>query len=386
MGAPRPIPFHLSDVGPEELAAATACLQSGRLGGDGPLCRQAEAALAELTGCRHVLLVTSATHALELALLALGIGPGDEVVLPSFTFPSTANCVLQRGARPVFADVRADTLELDPADAASVLSPRTAAILPVDYGGTAADLPALRAVAGAAPGPRRVALVEDAAQGIASRRGGAHAGAGADAAALSFHATKNLTCGEGGALLLGDEALFRRAEVARDKGTNRAAFQRGEVAHYEWVAQGSSYVLSDLLAAVLLAQLRRLPALTDARRALAARYDGAFAGLFASGLLRPVATPPDARPNGHLYALRTRDGSARDGLRAHLAARGIEAPFHFVPLHTTAFARRLLGPPRALPVTDDAWATLLRLPLYPRLADDEQQRIIDAVHDWASRA
>jgi dTDP-4-amino-4,6-dideoxygalactose transaminase len=385
MGAPEPIPFHLSDFGPEEIAAAGACLRDGRLGGDGPLCRQAEASLAALTGSRHVLLVTSATHALELALAALGIGPGDEVVLPSFTFPSSANCVLQRGARPVFADVRPGTLELDPEDVARVVSPRTAAVLPVDYGGTPGDLPALRAALATAGGGRRIALVEDAAQGIDAWRDGVHAGAGADCGALSFHATKNVSCGEGGALLLQDEELARRAEVVREKGTNRAAWQRGEVERYEWVAQGSSYVLSDLLAAVLLAQLRRLPALTAARRALAARYGEALQAHFASGLLRPLALPPGACPNAHLYAIRTRDAASQAALRAHLAARGIAASFHFVPLHTTAFAQRVLGPPRTLPVTDDAWATLLRLPLYPRLGEAAQQRVIDAVHEWAAR-
>ncbi len=383
MGGPEPIPFHVSDLGAEEIAAATACLAGGLLGGDGPLGRQVEAALASLTGSRHVLLLTSATHALELALMALEIRPGDEVILPSFTFPSAANCILARGARPVFADVRPDTLELDSADVQRVLSPRTAAVLPVDYGGTGTDLHALRAVLDAHGAPRRIVVVEDAAQGIDSRRGGVHVGTGADCGALSFHATKNISCGEGGALLVQDDALHRRAEIMREKGTNRAAFLRGEVPRYEWIAHGSSYVLSDLLAAVLLAQLRKLPVLTAARRAMAARYDEAFAGLFARGVLRPLATPRDAVPNAHLYALRTRNAGAQVSLRRHLAARGIAAPFHFVPLHTTDFARRTLGAPRHLPVTDDAWATLLRLPLYPQLAAAGQLRIVEAVQDWA---
>ncbi|HTE05931.1 MAG TPA: aminotransferase class I/II-fold pyridoxal phosphate-dependent enzyme, partial [Planctomycetota bacterium] len=277
MAGSQRIPFHVEDLGAEEIAAATACLRAGQLGGDGPCCRRVEAALAEITGARHVLLVTSATHALELALLALDIRAGDEVVLPSFSFPSAANCILQRGARPVFADVRADTLELDAEDVARVLTERTAAVLPVDYGGTGSDLRALAAVLDGAPRARRIAVVEDAAQGIDSWRGGAHAGTAADCGALSFHATKNVSCGEGGALLVRDAEVFRRAELVRDKGTNRAAFLRGEVPRYEWVTQGSSYVLGDLLAAVLLAQLGRLAALTAARRALAARYDAAFA-------------------------------------------------------------------------------------------------------------
>ena len=383
MDGAGPIPYHLPDLGPEEEAAVVACLRSGRLGGDGPACHRVEAALRERTGAPFALLTTSATHALELALAALGIGQGDEVVLPSFTFPSTANCVLQRGAVPVFADVRADTLELDPDDAARVLSPRTAALLPVDYGGVGCDLSALRALARAAPRP--VAIVEDAAQGLGASRDGVALGAGADAGVISFHATKNATCGEGGVLLLSDPDAARRAEVVREKGTNRAAFLRGEVPRYEWVAQGSSYVLSDLLAALLEAQLAKLERLTEARRALAARYDAAFADLFAAGVLRPQLVPAGCRNNAHVYALRARTAGAQKALRAHLAARGIEAPFHFVPLHTTAFARAQWGEPRRLPVTDDAWATLFRLPLYPSLSSSSQQRVIEAVREAAGK-
>jgi dTDP-4-amino-4,6-dideoxygalactose transaminase len=339
-----------------------------------------ERRLAQLSACREAVAVNTGTSALHLALVALGGGPGDEVILPSFTFPSTANCILQCGARPVFADVRVDTLELDAADVARVLSPHTAAVIPVDYGGSGCDLPALRAVLGP-----DIPIVEDAAQGIGAWRGGQHLGAGADCGAISFHSTKNVTCGEGGVLLVRDDAVFRRAEIVREKGTNRAAFLRGEVPRYEWVAQGSSYALSDLLAAVLLEQLRKLPALTQARRARQARYDEAFADLYAGGVLRPLAVPADSRPNAHVYAIRTRDSADQQTLRRHLEARGIAAPFHFVPLHTTDFARARLGPPRDLPVTDDAWATLLRLPLYPRLTEGQQQRVIEAVRGWAGR-
>jgi len=382
VAGPSPIPYHASDLGPEELAAVARCLQGGRIGGNGPLCRRAEERLRAITGARHVLLVTSATHALELALLALEVGPGDEVICPSYAFPSAATAILQRGARPVFADVRADTLELDAEDAARVVSPRTRAVLPVDYGGVGSDVAELRAaLAGAAAraGGRPIAVLEDAAQGIGARRDGRHLGAEADAAVISFHATKNITCGEGGALLLSEEAAARRAEIAREKGTNRAAFERGEVDRYEWIAPGSSYVLSDILAALLLAQLERLQELTAARRAVAARYDAGLQDLFASGALRPQRVPPGCENNGHLYAVRTRDAAGQRALRRHLAERGIEAPFHFVPLHTTEFARRSFGPPRALPVTEDAWATLLRLPIRPSLGEADQQRVIDAV-------
>jgi dTDP-4-amino-4,6-dideoxygalactose transaminase len=382
--APHPrVRFHVPDLGEEEIAAAAACLASGEIGGDGPLGRRAEARLRELTGARHALLVTSATHALELALMALDVRPGDEVVCPSFTFPSTANCILQRGARPVFADVRADTLEIDAQDVARVVGPATRAVLPVDYGGVGCDIAALRAAvadAARAAGARNdIAIVEDAAQGIGARRSGAHLGTTADAGAISFHATKNLSCGEGGVLLLRDDTLFRRAEIGREKGTNRHAFERREVDHYEWVAQGSSFVLSDLLAAVLLAQLDKLEHLTAVRRAVAARYDQGFAGLYADGALRPQTVPAGCESNGHVYAIRTADRASQRALRERLAAAGIEAPFHFVPLHTTGFARRTFGEPRSLPVTDDCWATLLRLPIHPSLTREQQDRVITEV-------
>jgi dTDP-4-amino-4,6-dideoxygalactose transaminase len=390
VAGPSPIPYHASDLGPQELAAVARCLQGGRIGGNGPLCRRAEERLREITGARHALLVTSATHALELALLALEVGPGDEVICPSYAFPSAATAILQRGARPVFADIRADTLELDAEDAARQLSPRTRAVLPVDYGGVGSDVATLRAAlagaAGKAGARRDVAVLEDAAQGIGARRGGRHLGADADAAVISFHATKNVTCGEGGVLLLAAGPAARRAEIAREKGTNRAAFERGEVDHYEWVAPGSSYVLSDLLASLLLAQLERLDELTAARRAVAARYDAGLQELYASGALRPQRVPPGCESNGHVYAIRTRDAASQKALRRHLSECGIEAPFHFVPLHTTAFARQAFGPPRALPVTEDAWATLLRLPIRPSLTEPDQARVIDAVRSGVERA
>ncbi len=373
------IPFHVPTLGPLEAQAAAQAVAAGLFEGDGPICRRVEEALRARTGSRHALLVTSATHALELALLLLEVGPGDEVVLPSFTFPSAANAILLRGARPVFADVRADTLELDAQDVARVLSPATRAVLAVDYGGVGSDLGALRAVLDAArPG---IAIVEDAAQGLGAFRDGVHLGVGARAGALSFHASKNVACGEGGALLLQDDALAGRAEVLREKGTDRAAFRRGERPRYEWVATGSSWVLSDLLASVLEVQLRRADEITAARLGIARRYDEGLADLYAEGRLIPQTVPAGCRPNGHLYAVRTADAPTQRALRAHLAAAGIDAPFHFVPLHTTAYARAVAGPPRALPVTEAAWNGLLRLPIHPSLDRASQERVVRAVRE-----
>jgi len=376
MGDQPAIPLHQPQLGDEEVAALQRCLEDGHLAGDGPVGRRVERLLVEITGSRHVLLTTSATAALEIALELLGIVPGDEVVCPSFGFPSSANAVLLRGATPIFADIDEQTLCLDPADVAAVATNATAALLPVDYASVAADLPALRAAC-----PRDDVLVlEDAAHGIGARAHGKHLGLDAEAAAISFHATKNLTSGEGGALLLQDDALAARAEVLREKGTNRAAFLRGEVDRYEWVDVGTSGAPSDLLAALLEVQLQRLDSWTSIRQHQAEAYESALAELFSEGLLRPQHVPAHCEPNGHLYSVRVRDAETRRRLAAHMAAAGIAAPIHFVPLHGTAFAARRLGPQRPLPVTERVGATLLRLPMGPHLTEGDQQRVVQQLH------
>ena len=381
MTAPEPIPLHRPMLGEAEREAVTRCLAEGQLDGDGPRGRAIEARLASITGSRHVLLTTSATAALELALQLLDLGPGDEVVCPSFAFPSSANAILRCGATPVFADVHAEHLCLDPDDVARVTTAATRAVLPVDYGGVGCDPVALRD----ACGRDDILLVQDAAHGIGARRHGRHVGLDADATALSFHVTKNVTCGEGGALLLQRDELASRAEVLREKGTNRAAFLRGEVPRYEWVDVGTSGAPSDLLAALLDAQLDRLDDWTALRRSQVRAYDEALTPHFEAGRLVPQRVPPGCEPNGHLYVIRTRDGVARRALAAHLSAAGIEAPIHFVPLHSTAFAARRLGPQRPLPVTDLVGETLLRLPIGPHLRPGDQQRVIDELQRALAR-
>ena len=243
---PAPVAFSAPWFDEAEARRITEAL-AGRVGGDGPFGRRVEGRLAERLGAHRVLLTTSCTHALELALLALGVGREDEVVCPSFTFVSTANAILRVGARPVFADIAEDTLGLDPADVERCLGPRSAVLLPVHYAGVAPDMDRLLALAGA----HGLQVVEDAAQGLGAAVRGRPLGTLGDAGCLSFHETKNVTCGEGGALVLRNRELAARAEVIREKGTNRSAFLRGEVDKYTWVTEGSSYVLSDLLAAVL---------------------------------------------------------------------------------------------------------------------------------------
>jgi dTDP-4-amino-4,6-dideoxygalactose transaminase len=363
----------------EEAAVREAL--GGQVSGDGPIGRRVEARLAHHLGASRVLLTTSGTHALELALLALGIGPGREVVCPSFTFVSSANAVLRVGARPVFADVEETTLGLDPADVERRLTPRTAALIPVHYAGVAPDMEALLGLARA----RGLRVVEDAAQGVAATWRGRALGTLGDAGCFSFHETKNVTCGEGGALALGDPEIARRAEIAREKGTNRAAFFRGEVDKYTWVAEGSSYVLSDVLAAILDAQLDKLEEIQSRRAAVVARYREGLAGWAAERGVRLPPELPERGPNHHIFFLLYPEPRLRDEALVSLRARGVMATFHYVPLHSAPHARQL-GLDVELPVTDRVAATLLRLPLHPGLTAAEVDRVVAAVRDTGSRA
>ena len=348
----------------------------GHVSGDGPIGRRVEARLAEQLGAHRALLTTSGTHALELALLALGIGPGQEVVCPSFTFVSSANAVLRVGARPVFADIEDRTLGLDPADVERRITPRTVALLPVHYAGVAPDMASLLEIAGR----RGLRVVEDAAQGMAATWRGRALGTLGDTGCLSFHETKNVTCGEGGALLVRDPEVARRAEIAREKGTNRAAFFRGEVDKYTWVAEGSSYVLSDVLAALLDAQLDKLAEIQRRRAAVVARYREALASWAAERGVRLPPELPEREANHHIFFLLYPEARQRDAALRSLHARGVQATFHYVPLHSAPHARRL-GLEAELPVTDRVAATLLRLPLHPLLTPAEVDRVVDAVRE-----
>lgn len=349
----------------------------GRVAGDGPIGRRVETRLAALLGAQRVLLTTSCTHAMELALLTLGVGPGQEVICPSFTFVSTANAVLRVGAHPVFAEIEPRTLGLDPDDVARRVTSRTAAVMPVHYAGVAPEMEPLLELARG----RGLKVVEDAAQGLGACWRGRALGTLGDAGALSFHETKNVTCGEGGALVLGDPETAHRAEVIREKGTNRAAFLRGEVDKYTWVAEGSSYVLSDVLAALLDAQLDKLDAIQARRAAVVARYRAGLAVWAETHGVRLPPDLPDRTPNHHVFFLLYPDGRLRDAALATLRARGVMASFHYVPLHSAPHGQTLGGGDLSLPVTDRVAATLLRLPLHPLLTEADTQRVIEAVRE-----
>ncbi|HUN66602.1 MAG TPA: dTDP-4-amino-4,6-dideoxygalactose transaminase [Bacteroidota bacterium] len=372
----HPIPFNKPYLGGATADAVRAALSGGRLSGDGPVCKKVEERLRNLFGLRHVLLTTSCTHALEMACMLLRLKPGDEVVLPSFTFVSTANAILRAGATPVFCDIDERTLTIDLEDAERRVSGRTRAIIAVHYAGVAADMDRLRALAARL----NAALIEDAAQGVNARYKGAFLGGIGDMGAYSFHDTKNYVAGEGGALILNDEQRARAAEIVREKGTNRANFLRGEVDKYTWVAPGSSYILSDLLAAVLDSQLDLLDEIQEKRRAIHRRYMDELAPLVRRESLRLPDIPPDRDSNYHIFHLLLRDERERNRVMDAMKKRGVQTTFHYVPLHSSPFARQTLGTEGlSLPVTDRVASSLLRLPIYPGLTGEEQTVVIESL-------
>jgi dTDP-4-amino-4,6-dideoxygalactose transaminase len=346
----------------------------GRVAGNGPFGRKVEGRLRPLLGGHPALLTTSCTHAMELALLALGIGKGQEVICPSFTFVSTANAILRVGAQPVFADIEDRTLGLDPEDVSRRTSPRTAALLPVHYAGLAAEMDELLDIAR----QRKLKVVEDAAHGLGASFRGRPLGTLGDAGCLSFHETKNVTCGEGGALVVTDPAVAERAEIIREKGTNRSAFLRGEVDKYTWVAEGSSYILSDVLAAMLDAQLDKLDEIQARRARVASRYRAELGEWAQAHGARLPPTDAERRGSDHLFYLLLPDEETRDRGLSGLRSRGVMATFHYVPLHSSPHGRRL-GATAELPVTDRVARTLLRLPLHPRLSEEDVDRVVGAL-------
>lgn len=360
------IPLSKPAVGPAETDALQQALRSGIWRGDGPATRRVQHRLILATAAADVFLTTSATHALEMAVRLAGIGPGDEVVMPSFTFVSTANAVVLNGGVPVFADIDPDTLNLDPADVARKVTPRTRAILPVHYAGTACDMDPLLRLAD----EHGLVVIEDAAQGVDAYWKGRALGTIGRFGAYSFHDTKNISCGEGGALLIADAADARRAEILREKGTNRSAFLRGEVDKYTWMDAGSSYVPSDLLAAVLEAQWERRDWIRRSRGEAWNGYHRMLAPFEAAGHIRRQVVPAYATPNHHTYFFTVADASMRDPLLLAFKRAGIGAAFHYIPLHSAPYGRTIHPASTPLPVTDRMADSLVRLPLYAGLTEE----------------
>ena len=373
------IPFNRPGLAGNELRYIQESVDSGRISGDGVFTERCRRLLEELLGARQVLLTTSCTTALELAALLLDLGPGDEVIMPAFTFVSTANAVVLRGARPVFADIHPDTLNLDERLLPAIVTPRTRAILPVHYAGVGCEMDAILAVA------RRHGLevIEDNAHGLFGAYRGRPLGSLGGLAAQSFHETKNISCGEGGALVINDERYAERAEILREKGTNRSRMFRGLVDKYTWVDVGSSALPSDILAAFLYAQLEARATIQAKRRRIWERYARELPS-WARGLgMRLPSVPEHCEQPYHLFFIVTASLDQRTRLIAHLKQRGILAVFHYLPLHLSEMGQRLGGKPGDCPVTEDLSDRVLRLPLYNDLGETEQAYVIESLHAFA---
>ncbi len=358
------------------MEAAVASLQ---ISGDGGFTRKAHSLLETLVGAPKVLLTTSCTHALEMAALLLDVGPDDEIIMPAFTFVSTANAFVLRGARPVFVDIRPDTLNIDPALIERRMTPRTKAIVVVHYAGIGCDMDAILAIAAR----HGVTVVEDNAHGLLGAYRGRPLGSFGALATLSFHETKNFTCGEGGALVINDPTFVERAEIIREKGTDRSRFFRGQVDKYGWVDVGSSYLPSDLLAAFLLAQLECRDRIQAHRRRVWETYEQRLAAWAEKSGVTLPHVPAECRQAFHLFYLLLPSLAERQALIAFLKAREISAVFHYLPLHLSPMGRRLGGRVGDCPVTESVSDRLVRLPMYNDLSDAELAHVVDAIVEFS---
>ena len=356
----------------QELEYIRQAHQAQHLSGDGAFTRRCSEWLERAIGCRRALLTHSCTAALELSAILAGIEPGDEVIMPSFTFVSTANAFALRGGVPVFVDIRDDTLNIDEAKIEAAITRRTKAIVVIHYAGVACELDAIARLAER----HGLLLIEDAAQALGAKYRGRPLGSFGQLAALSFHETKNLISGEGGALLVNQPGLVARAEIVREKGTNRRAFLRGEVDKYTWVDIGSSYLPSDIIAAFLWAQMEAVEAIDRRRKQLWERYHAAFEELERAGVARRPVVPAEAAHNAHTYFLRLADLASRNRFIERLRVDGVNAVFHYVPLHDSPAGRRFGRASGELRVTAAASEQLVRLPLWIGL-EEHQDYVID---------
>lgn len=374
----RTVPFSRPARAPGEDEAVLRVLASGALVGGGVNTRSAQSKLEAMTGASRALLTSSGTSALEMACLLIDLQRGDEVILPSFTFSSCANAIALRGAVPVFVDIRQDTLNIDENLIEAAITARTKAIMPVHYAGISAEMDVIMAIAER----NGLSVIEDAAQGVCARYRGKALGSMGTLGAFSFHASKNISCGEGGAILINDPAMAERAEILWEKGTNRNKFVRGEVDKYTWIDIGSSFLPSEITASLLLCQLENARDFTAQRVKVWNRYHKGLAGLEAEGLLQRPSLPPDhVEGNGHIYAVIMPTAEMRDHVLGQLNLRGISATFHYVPLHS-APAGMCLGRSHGLMVvTDDLSARLLRLPMYADIDEADQDHILASISE-----
>lgn len=373
------ISFNQPFLGREEIIEAAKVIKSGQMGGNRLIGQKVENFITRAFKVKYALLTTSCTHALEMAMMALKIGRDDEVILPSFSFVSVANAIIRSNARPVFVDIESDCLNIDPAKIRKALTRKTKAIVCVHYGGISCEMDEIARISS----KRGIYLIEDAAQAVGSKHRDKFLGSIGDVGCFSFHETKNITCGEGGAFLTNNEQLANRAEVIREKGTDRSKFLKGKVDKYTWKSIGSSYVLSELLAAVLYAQLKKMRHVIDRRKAIGLYYIGQLKDLEKAGKITlPKFYVINKGFNWHIFYFLVQSYKQRERILKGLKKRGIEATSHFVPLHLSPYARKIYGYKRGIfPTTEKISETLIRLPLYPALSINEQKYIIESVYE-----
>lgn len=372
------VDFNKPSLMGKELAYIQEAIEQRHISGDGSFTKRCQQYLQEALGVSRALLATNCTHALEIAALLLDIQPGDEVIVPSFTFVSTINAFVLRGAKPVFIDIRPDTLNMDETRLESLLSPQTKAILPVHYAGVGCEMDTIMGVAGA----RDIPVVEDNAHGLFGKYKGRYLGTFGSLATQSFHETKNLTCGEGGALLINDPRYVERAEILREKGTNRSRFFRGMVDKYTWVDIGSSYVLSDILAAFLYAQLEVSQSIQATRQRIWNFYDQNLREWAQSNHVQTPTVPAYCDQSYHMYYLLMPSLEARQSFISELRQKGIYCVFHYLPLHLSDMGVKFGGKTGDCPVTESVSDRLVRLPFYNTLSQEDQCRVIETVLDF----
>jgi dTDP-4-amino-4,6-dideoxygalactose transaminase len=375
---PTKIPFNKPFVAGKELYYIAQAVALGNIAADGYFTKACSELFEQRFGIQRVLMTPSCTAALEMAAILCDLKAGDEVIVPSFTFVSTANAFVNRGARPVFVDIRPDTMNIDDTLIEQAITPRTKAIFPVHYAGVACRMSRIMAIAKR----HDLFVVEDAAQGVTAFYGNKSLGAIGHMGTYSFHETKNYICGEGGALCINDPRFIERAEIIRDKGTNRKQFFRGLVDKYTWVDIGSSYVPSEISCAFLYAQLELLEEIAARRKASYEFYRRALKPLEIEDLLQLPRIPEDCRSNYHMFYILLRDRATRDGLLDHLRRENIYAVFHYIPLHSSPMGQKFGYTENDLPVTNDVSGRLLRLPLFYEITEEEQARVVNAVRDF----
>lgn len=375
------VPFNKPHLTGKEVHYVEQALKNGHFSGDGEFTKKCTALIQELMDCKRAILTTSCTHALEMAALLLDIQPGDEVIVPSFTFVSTINAFVLRGAKPVFADIRPDTLNMDERQLAELITEKTRAIVPIHYGGIACEMDSILSIANS----NKVPVVEDNAHGFGAKYKDRYLGTLGCLASQSFHETKNLSCGEGGALIVNQHEFVERAEIIRDKGTDRNRFFRGEVDKYTWVSVGSSYAIADVLAAFLLAQIEEFVSIQERREEIWNYYNQSLQFLNKSNDIRLPTVPEDCIQSYHLFYVITANQQERTELLEYLNAHGVNAVFHYVPLHLSEMGSRLGGRPGQCRVAEDISERLVRLPFFNSMKRDQQDKVIDEVIKFYER-